>query len=184
MNRTEQILDELRSALSREVIAQIPDFAQAILQSGQICSYGVGREGLMIKALVMRLYHLGLDAHVVGDMTAPRLGMNDLLIISAGPGNFSTVSALVGVARKAGSKIACITSEPDGPVPLSADMVINLPAQTMATTKKGNVVTSILPMGSLYEVMMFLFFELLVLEIKDILGVSYDDMSTRHTNLE
>ena len=90
----------------------------------------------MIKALVMRLYHLGLDADVVGDMTAPRLGMNDMLIVSAGPGNFSTVAALGGVARKAGSKIVCITSEPDGPVPLSADMVIKLPAQTWPPQRK------------------------------------------------
>ena len=184
MNRTEQILDELRSALSPEVLAQIPGFARAICQSGQICCYGVGREGLMIKALVMRLYHLGLDAHLVGDMTTPRLGLNDMLLVSAGPGDFSTVAALVGVARKAGSKIVCITSEPDGPVPLSADMIVNLPAQTMTSTNKGKVVTSILPMGSLYELMMFLFFELLVLEIRDVLGISYDDMSARHTNLE
>ncbi|MXZ49304.1 MAG: SIS domain-containing protein [Rhodobacteraceae bacterium] len=184
MNRTEQILDELRSALSPDVLAQIPGFAREISQSGQICCYGVGREGLIIKALVMRLYHLGFAAHVVGDMTTPRLGINDMLIVSAGPGNFSTVAALVDVARKAGSKVVCITSEPDGLVPLSADMVVNLPAQTMATTKKGNVVTSILPMGSLYEVIMFLFFELLVLEIRDVLGISYDDMSAMHTNLE
>lgn len=184
MNRTEQILDELRSALSPDVLAQIPGFAREISQSGQICCYGVGREGLIIKALVMRLYHLGFAAHVVGEMTTPRLGINDMLIVSAGPGYFSTVAALVDVAHKAGSKIVCITSEPDELIPLSANMVVNLPAQTMATTKKGNVVTSILPMGSLYEVIMFLFFELLVLEIRDILGISYDDMSAMHTNLE
>src|SRR5215475_8539245 len=60
-----------------------------ILQAKRIACYGVGREGLMIKALCMRLMHLGLDAHMVGDMTTPPLGDGDLLMLSAGPGEFS-----------------------------------------------------------------------------------------------
>ncbi|MFN8450573.1 MAG: hypothetical protein U0521_18795 [Anaerolineae bacterium] len=42
---------------------------------------------MMIKALAMRLMHLGFDTHVVGDVTTPPLGAGDLLIVSAGPGN-------------------------------------------------------------------------------------------------
>src|SRR6185295_16665997 len=57
-----------------------------ILQARHIACYGVGREGLMMKDLCMRLMHLGLDAHVVGDMTTPQLGSGDLLLVSAGPG--------------------------------------------------------------------------------------------------
>jgi len=71
----------------------------AIASAKRIALYGVGREGLMIKAFAMRLYHLGLDAHVVGDMTTPPLGVGDLLVVSAGPGMFSTVAGLVGVAQ-------------------------------------------------------------------------------------
>src|SRR5271165_830838 len=68
-----------------------------ILQARRIACYGVGREGLMMKALCMRLMHLGLNAHVVGDMTTPPVGKGDLLLVSAGPGSFSTVLALLGV---------------------------------------------------------------------------------------
>src|SRR5215471_8046510 len=64
-----------------------------ILRARRIACYGVGREGLMMKALCMRLMHLGLDAHMVGDMTTPPLGDGDLLMLSAGPGSFSTVLA-------------------------------------------------------------------------------------------
>ena len=62
-----------------------------ILRAGRITCYGVGREGLMMKALCMRLMHLGLNAHVAGDMTTPPIGKGDLLLVSAGPGSFSTV---------------------------------------------------------------------------------------------
>ena len=45
--------------------------------------HGLGRDGLQMKGLAMRLFHLGLDAHVVGEMTTPPVGTGDLLICSA-----------------------------------------------------------------------------------------------------
>ncbi len=47
----------------------------------RIACYGVGREGLMMKALCMRLMHLGLDTHVVGDMTTLSLVIGDGAIL-------------------------------------------------------------------------------------------------------
>lgn len=179
----EQVLAELRPGLSTNVLAQIPLLAQRLAGAGRICVYGVGREGLMMKALAMRLYHLGCDAHVVGDMTTPPLRAGDLLFVSAGPGQFATVAALLEVAQRAGAEGICITAERGGAVPLAADHVVHLPAQTMAADQ-GATATSILPMGSLYEAMMFLFFELLVLELRDLMGVAPETMRANHTNLE
>ena len=183
MIRADQILNELRPGLSPEVLSQIPGLAKVLIQSKKICCYGVGREGLMMKSLVMRLYHLGLDAHAVGDMTTPPVGKDDILFVSAGPGYFSTVSGLVNVAKNSGSLIACITAETDGVVPNQADLVVKIPAQTMAADQ-GDQATSILPMGSLYEALLFLFFELVVLEVTELLGLSFDDLRAKHTNLE
>jgi 6-phospho-3-hexuloisomerase len=47
---------------------------EEIAAARRVVAYGVGREGLMMRALAMRLYHLGLDAHVVGDMSCPPVG--------------------------------------------------------------------------------------------------------------
>lgn len=179
----DQILDELRPGLAPEVLAQIPDLAHTLAGAGRICCYGVGREGLMMKALAMRLYHLGLDAHVVGDMTTPPLGSGDVLFVSAGPGDFSTVSGLGGVAKGAGAQVIAMTSEPSGRVPQEADLVVHLPAQTMAADQ-GDAASSILPMGSLFEALMFLFFEILVLDLRDRLPITADAMRANHTNLE
>ena len=183
MSRADQLLDELRPGLAPEVLAQLPPLVAAIAGTRRLACHGVGREGLMMKALAMRLFHLGLDAHVVGDMSLPPLGKGDVLLVSAGPGAFSTISALVDVARKADARVICFTAEPDGPVPKAADLAIHLPAQTMAADQ-GAAATSILPMGSLYEALMFLFFELLVLDLRDHLGVTPEAMRARHTNME
>jgi 6-phospho-3-hexuloisomerase len=173
-----------------EVIGNIDSSAadsvvDAILGARRIALYGVGREGLMMKAFGMRLFHLGLDAHIVGDMTTPHLAAGDLLIVSAGPGDFSTVSALLGVAKRDGARTLCITAQPQGAAPRAADLVLHLPAQTMADDlpEEGRS-ASILPMGSLYEGVQYVLFELLVLRLRERLGRRPEEMRANHTNLE
>ena len=152
-----------------------------LLKAHRIATYGVGREGLMMRALCMRLMHLGLDAYVVGDMTTPHLGTGDLLVVSAGPGSFSTVNALLGVARDAGARTAVVTAQPDGSAPRAADTVIHLRAQTMADDKGG---ASVLPMGSLYEAAMLIFFDIVSILLRERTGQTMEGMRDRHTNLE
>jgi 6-phospho-3-hexuloisomerase len=135
----------------------------------------------MMRALCMRLMHLGLDAHVVGDMATPALGAGDLLVVSAGPGSFSTVKALLGVAHSAGARTAAVTAQPAGEVPHAADMVIHLRAQTMADDNSG---ASVLPMGSLYEAAMLVFFDIVSIVLRDRTGQTMEEMRARHTNLE
>ncbi|MFK7876947.1 MAG: SIS domain-containing protein [Paracoccaceae bacterium] len=173
---------EVGAVLEAAVPEQVDAMAAPILNARRIALYGVGREGLMMKSLAMRLFHLGLDAHVVGDMTTPPVGDGDLLIISAGPGQFSTVSALIAVAQGAGAATMCVTATPAGPAPQSVDHVVHLQAQTMANDQDG--ATSVLPMGSLYEAAQFLFFEMVILNLRDQMTLSPDAMRANHTNLE
>jgi 6-phospho-3-hexuloisomerase len=149
----------------------------------RIVLHGVGREGLMMRALTMRLFHMGLDAHPVGDMTTPAIEAGDLLVVSAGPGEFSTVMALIGVARAAGARVAVITAQPGGGAARAADVVMCLPAQTMASDS-GPGSSAVLGMGSAFEGAQYVFFEVLVLLLRERLGISAEAMRARHTNLE
>jgi 6-phospho-3-hexuloisomerase len=175
-------LDELRAVIERIDESQVDELLGVLAAARRIACYGVGREGLMMKALAMRLYHMGLDVHMVGDMTTPPLAAGDLLLVSAGPGHFSTVQALLETARAGGAKTACFTAEPGGVSPTFADHMLVLPAQTMARDQ--GAPTSFLPMGSLYEGVQYLVFEYLVLLLRDRLGVTAEAMRGRHTNLE
>ena len=175
-------LGEVRAVLESGAAREADALCDEILKAKRIATYGVGREGLMMRAFCMRLMHLGLDAHVVGDMTTPHLGHGDLLFVSAGPGAFSTVAALVGVAHEAGARTAAITAQPAGAVPKSVDVVIHLRAQTMADDQGGK--TSVLPMGSLYEAAQLLFFDIVSILLRDRTGQTMDGMRSRHTNLE
>lgn len=154
-----------------------------IADANRIALYGVGREGLQMRGFAMRLYHLGLKAHVVGDMTTPPLGEGDLLIASAGPGSFSTVVALMGVAASAGAATMVVTAQPMGDAAKRADHVVTIPAQTMADDQSEGPV-SVLPMGSLFEGAQYVLFEIMILKLRRKLAVTPETMRANHTNLE
>lgn len=170
-----------------EVFAKLPDDAadgliEAILAARRIAVYGAGREGLAIKGFAMRLSHLGLDTHVVADMTTPPLGPGDLLIVTSGQGHLPTGEALMTVASAAGARTAIVTAEPGGRASRAADVMTVIPAQTMASDQRSDAST--LPMGSLFEFAEAIFFELIVLKLRERLGETAASMRARHTNLE
>jgi 6-phospho-3-hexuloisomerase len=175
-------LGDLFRVFDRIDQAAVDRAVDEIATAKSIALYGVGREGLQIKGLAMRLFHLGRNAAVVGDMTAPHLGPGDLLIASAGPGSFSTVEALMGVARRDGARTLIVTAQPDGACARAADLVLPIPAQTMADDSGASV--SVLPMGSLYEGAQYILFEVMILMLREKLGVAPEAMRGRHTNLE
>lgn len=182
MGEISRALGELESCLRGIDGSRLAELVEIMATARRIVLYGCGREGLMMRALCMRLYHLGIDAHMAFDMTTPPVATGDLLLVSAGPGYLSTVEALLGQARAAGATTACFTAEEGSQVTRSSGFVLVIPAQTMARDQAAP--TSFLPMGSLYEGAQFLLFEMLVMRLKDRLGESAESMRARHTNLE
>lgn len=152
-------------------------------QAGKIVLYGCGREGLQIKGLAMRLYHLGFDATMVGDMSTPPLGVGDLFIVSSGPGELSTVSALMTQAKKAGADIAYITANPHTSEAELASQILEIPAQTMADDQ-GDSARSQLPMGSIFEGALFILFEMIIAQLIADHAIDPNEMRARHTNME
>ncbi|PIA49526.1 hypothetical protein AQUCO_01300371v1 [Aquilegia coerulea] len=179
---------QLPTTNALSVIIQEIDAIASI--KGHVFVHGVGREGLMLKAFCMRLAHLGLSVHCVGDMTTPPISSSDLLIVSAGPGGFSTVDAICGIARSNGARVLVITAQPEnGSAVKYATSVAFLPAQTMANddedrNSQSSSVPSLLPMGSVYEGAMFVLFEMVVFKLTEILGQTPETVRSRHTNLE
>jgi 6-phospho-3-hexuloisomerase len=180
---SEKINKEVTAVLSRVDPEQVRTFLDLIQGARKIALYGGGREGLMIRALAMRLFHLGYEVSVAGDMTAPFLTRGDLLILSVGPGYVSTIDALRSVAQRDGATVICLTAQPDGKTALAADKIVCLPAQTMADDTEGKA-TSVLPMGSLFELVLFVFNEIVVLELLKRTGRTFGEARDRHTNLE
>ncbi len=186
---TEALSRLAKGALSdlSAVFAATPDDAldgliEEIVEARRIVVFGLGREGLQMRGFAMRLFHLGRNVAVWGDMTTPEVGAGDLLFVSAGPGDLATARTLVDIARKAGARTALITAQPKGELARHVDVVAVIPAQTMADDQSGKV--SVLPMGSLFETAQMIAFELAILKLRPRFGETPETMRARHTNLE
>jgi 6-phospho-3-hexuloisomerase len=173
--------DELATAVGRMDDGMLEPALEAIAGADRLMLYGCGREGLMMRALAMRLHHLGQQVCMQGDMSAFPLGPGDLFVCAAGPGELPTSSTLCRVAQAAGARVLVVTAEPEGATSRLADELLVIPAQTMANDVGSDAV---LPMGSLFEGAMFLVFEVLVLRLRDVLGETSETMRARHTNME
>lgn len=176
-------LSELEKVLDGVNTEAVDKACEMISQANSLLLYGCGREGLQMRGLAMRLYHLGLNASMVADMAAPPLGKGDLFVVSAGPGELSTVTALLQVAERDGAEILFFTATADAPAASLADHVVYIPAQTMASDQ-GTESQSILPMGSIYEGSIFMLFEMMILRLQSLMNIDAADMRARHTNME
>ena len=176
-----RVLEAIGAVMTRIDPAQVAAACATIAGAGRIMAHGCGREGLMMQGFAMRLHHLGLEACMQGDMAAPPLGPGDLFIASAGPGELSSVSALMRTVRDARAEVLLLTALPDTPSAAHANQVLALPAQTMASDAGAETA---MPMGSAYEGALFVLFEVMVADLARRLGQSADDMRARHTNME
>src|SRR5712675_765619 len=89
------------------VFGEMPEDAldgliDAIVAAKRIVVFGLGREGLQMRGFAMRLFDMGRDVAVWGDMTTPALAAGDLFIASAGPGDLPTAQTLVNTKGHSG----------------------------------------------------------------------------------
>jgi 6-phospho-3-hexuloisomerase len=176
------VLAELERVFARTDAAVVAGLADEIAGARRVLMHSAGRAGLVLRALVMRLFHLGLDAHMVGDMTAPPIGAGDLLLVNASTGDLPSGLAHVSSAKRAGARVAVVTAAPDAPALATVDRVILLPAQTMLDDLT-SAERSLLPMGSQYELALFVLSELVVLDLMRRRGLDFAALRARHANI-
>ena len=123
----------LRVRWPMDETARWTDRLAAIADARRVMLYGCGREGLMMRALAMRLHHLGRSVCMQGDMDRVPAGSGRPVPVCRGPGR---AADRVGAVR--GSDVrpapACSWSPPSPTAPplRLADDLLVIPAQTMA----------------------------------------------------
>jgi 6-phospho-3-hexuloisomerase len=174
--RLRQILDDLGEVVPR--LAEEPLCALGQEIGGARCIFvaGLGRSGLMTKAFAMRLMHLGLTVHVVGETTTPEIGPGDLLVCCSRRGESGSHSHFIDLAHDAGARAAVITASPDSTNARKADLVVVLPVDGSLARKQ--------PLGTLFEQTLLLVLEALIAKLMEDLQVDEAAMERHHTSLE
>lgn len=178
------IVEELQQSVKLVKQEDVDNLADLIEKSNRIFVAGAGRSGFMVRAFVSRLMHLGYTAFFVGEPTTPSIQKGDLLIIGSGSGE---TGSLVTMAKKAADKEACIaliTIYPDSTIGKLSSTTIVLPGSTQKSTLGTGTVKTIQPLGSLFEQLLLLACESVILTIKVRKNMTDEEMFSRHANLE
>lgn len=180
----EQILTELSACVHQVSTENLAQAAELMESCPQIFVAGAGRSGLCMRALGMRLMHLGKTVHVVGETTTPSIAASDLLILGSGSGRTTSLLTMAGQAKRQGAKILLFTTDVTSPLAELADYRVVIPAPSLKTVEGTSGPVSIQPMGSLFEQSMLILCDSLILGLMQKTGISAAQMLKRHANLE
>ena len=176
----EAVLEEHRQVLLAVNEEETEKLLDAIAEAACIQVFGMGRMKCAVRAFVMRLMHMGLDAHVVYDTTCPNIGPGDLLIVNCA---CTTIGfTVMQFARRLEAKVVAITANPCSKAASLCDFTVNL--QGHVHGGRDYEIPSIQPMAALFEQTIFVYEDIIIQLLMRKLNITADQMAKRHTNLD
>lgn len=180
----EQVLAEVETCV-RQTSAESLSQARVLIGSASLIYVaGAGRSGLCMRALGMRLMHLGKTVYVVGETTTPSISGADLLIIGSGSGRTASMLTIAGQARRKGANILLFTTDGTSPLAELADHTVVISAPSYRSVEKTRSPITVQPLGTLFEQSMLILCDALILGLMQQWGVRVEQMLERHANLE
>ena len=175
------VRDEISEVFERVDPAQVAALVTELRLADRIFVAGAGRSGLVLKMAAMRLMHLGLTVHVVGETTAPAIRAGDLLLVASGSGTTGGVVKAAETAAGQGARVAAYTANPGSPLAAVASAAVLIPAAQK--TDHGSAVSRQYS-GSLFEQVLFATSEAVFQGLWDEDAAAAEELWERHANLE
>lgn len=176
------VTGELTAVMERVDEKQIKDVVAALASAPRAFVLGVGREGLAARGFAMRLGHTGLETHWGWDDTTPAVESGDVFVLVNGSGEIGHLDYVFAQVQATGAKTIVVTGVPEAQTPQNADVVLTVPASVYKGS--GDLVSSIQPMGSLFEQSTLITLDLVVLMLAREKGLTFSDLAARHRNFE
>ncbi|MEW6592500.1 MAG: 6-phospho-3-hexuloisomerase [Candidatus Hadarchaeota archaeon] len=186
-----EILEHIQSLQKNVKGHEVEQFIDALLKSKRVFVVGAGRSGLVAKAFVMRLMHLGMDVYVIGETITPALRAKDTLLAISGSGETELIVETAKIGKKIGAKIIAVTTYPKSPLAKLADVVVTLPGRkevaAIADYMKRELFgeyAPLAPLGTLFEVGVMVFLDGVIAAMMVKLGKKEEDLRARHATIE
>lgn len=171
---------ELRNTSEQITEEQLNQFVLAVDTHKRIFVYGTGRSGLMLKALAMRLMQIGCQSYVVGETTTPSVEKGDLLIVASASGETQSVCNAADDGARQGADVIVITGSQESTLSRNHEPLIRVHAATKFSASEA----SIQPLGSLFEQMLLMIFDSVILKMSRRNIDSNKEMAERHASIE
>ena len=176
------VLSELHVSLGAIKEEEVEKLIDIVLNSRKVFFIGVGRVMLSLQAMAKRWNHLGIDCHLVGEITEPAITPDDVLIVGSGSG---TTLFPAGIAQKAhaiGAKVVHIGSNPNSPLKDIVTLMVRIPVRTKYYLD--DEIDSLQPMTSLFEQTLMLLGDVVAKMIIDRKELDMKGLWQYHANLE
>lgn len=176
------VVDELKTSLGAIDTESVEQLIDIVLSSRKVFFIGVGRVMLSLQAIAKRWAHLGIDTHLVGEITEPAITADDVLIVGSGSG---TTLFPAGIAQKAhaiGAKVVHIGSNPNSPLKDIVCLMVRIPVRTKYYLE--DEIDSNQPMTSLFEQTLLLLGDIVAKMIIDRKELDMKGLWQYHANLE
>lgn len=172
-----RVVDALRSAFASSL-----DNAATLLRAApRVFVLGAGRSGLALSMTAMRLMHLGLTVHVVGEVTSPAIKSGDVLLVASGSGTTGAIVRAADTAQAIGASIVALTTAADSPLGRFAAVTVVIPAAAKQD-HAGQV--SAQYAGGLFEQSVLLVGDAIFHALWQARGATAEQLWPRHANLE
>lgn len=176
------ILGEIGGVLARLDATALDRLAASLASAGHVLVAGEGRSGFMARAFAMRLTHLGLAVHVIGETTTPAVRAGDLLVAVSGSGSTAATLRAVEQAAAVGARAVAVTTDPASALATTAHEVVVVPAATKH--RRPGEAATIQPLSSLFDHACHVAFDAVCLAIAVRKGISNDTAKAAHANTE
>lgn len=160
---------------------RLSEAAALLRDAPRVFVLGAGRSGLALRMTAMRLMHLGLAVHVVGEVTTPAISAGDVLLVASGSGTTGMIVRAAETAVAADATVIAITTNPASPLAALSKVVITLPA-AQKLDRSGAL--SIQYAGGLFEQLVVFIGDALFHSLWKASGATGDELWPRHANLE
>ncbi|MGP7818239.1 6-phospho-3-hexuloisomerase [Niallia sp. 01092] len=178
----QEVLKELNHGATLISDHDAEKLVNSIMTAKKVLVAGAGRSGLMLKSFAMRMMHMGIDAYVVGETVTANFEKEDLLIIGTGSGETKGLVSIAEKAKNIGGEVIAVTIFPESTIGILADHSVKLPGSPKDKTDSS--FQTIQPMGSLFEQLLLLFLDSVILKFMEKKGLDSNTMYGKHANLE
>lgn len=178
----EIIIKECNTALEKINVDDVNSLVQMILDTKRVFFIGVGRVKLGLEAFAKRLNHLGIEAHMVGDINEPAMMKGDLLIVGSGSGESLIPITIAKKAKQLGGKIIHLGSNQHSSISNFTDLMIRIPVRTKLYLP--DEINSNQPMSSLFEQCILLLADIIAMMIIEKQNINLKNLWSFHANLE
>ncbi|AGB42200.1 putative sugar phosphate isomerase involved in capsule formation [Halobacteroides halobius DSM 5150] len=177
------VISELEETLGKVDAEEVNKLIEEIEKADKVFFVAVGRVLLSLQSVAKRLAHLGVDCHIVGEITEPAITEDDLLIVGSGSGETTFPVAIAEKAKKYNATVFHIGRNPDCSMDEFSDFFVRIPASDIPELPvKG--VESVQPMTSLFEQALLLLGDTIALMMAREMDIEMEDLWEYHANLE